>query len=205
MKDGTSRFIIISLVLLGLMGALIGKLREVTIVEGAQYAEAASNTSKSSIDIKGTRGRILDRNGVVLAYSKNSYNVEFLRNADNRTDYDSATYTDSIIKAIKIIEDGGGKTIDTSYIKKDEEGNIVYDWGVESRAAQVARYKNFCQAMGFDISTSLTKNEKISDKALWDTSTWPTAEEAYTKLRALWFIPENLSFEEANKVISIRQ
>ena len=205
MKDGTSRFIIISLVLLGLMGALIGKLREVTIVEGAQYAEAASNTSKSSIDIKGTRGRILDRNGVVLAYSKNSYNVEFLRNADSRTDYDSATYTDSIIKAIKIIEDGGGKTIDTSYIKKDEEGNIVYDWGVESRAAQVARYKNFCQAMGFDISTSLTKNEKISDKALWDTSTWPTAEEAYTKLRALWFIPENLSFEEANKVISIRQ
>ena len=113
MKNSISRFIIISLVLMCLMGALIYKLHEVTIVEGAQYAEAAANTSTSSIDIKGTRGRILDRNGVVLAYSKNSYNVEFLRDADNRTDYDSATYTDSLIKAIKIIEDGGGKTIDT--------------------------------------------------------------------------------------------
>ena len=70
MKNSISRFIIISLVLMCLMGALIYKLHEVTIVEGAQYAEAAANTSTSSIDIKGTRGRILDRNGVVLAYSK---------------------------------------------------------------------------------------------------------------------------------------
>ena len=50
----------------------------------------AADRRTSTIDIKGTRGRILDRNGVVLAYSKNSYNVEFLRDADNRTDYDSA-------------------------------------------------------------------------------------------------------------------
>ena len=205
MKNSISRFIIISLVLMCLMGALIYKLHEVTIVEGAQYAEAAANTSTSSIDIKGTRGRILDRNGVVLAYSKNSYNVEFLRDADNRTDYDSATYTDSLIKAIKIIEDGGGKTIDTSYIRLGEDGRLEYDWGVKSRAAQVARYKNFCQSMGFNITESLKKNEKIADKSQWDTSTWPTAEAAYTKLRALWFIPEDLSFEDANKVISIRQ
>lgn len=59
--------------------------------------------------------------------------------------------------------------------------------------------------MGFNITESLKKNEKIEDKSKWDTSTWPTAEEAYTKLRALWFIPEDLSFEDANKVISIRQ
>lgn len=45
MKNSISRFIIISLVLMCLMGALIYKLREVTIVEGAQYAEAAANTS----------------------------------------------------------------------------------------------------------------------------------------------------------------
>ena len=42
MKNSISRFIIISLVLMCLMGALIYKLREVTIVEGAQYAEAAA-------------------------------------------------------------------------------------------------------------------------------------------------------------------
>lgn len=201
MKNTLSRFTILIIVLALLMGALVYQLYQVTMVEGAEYAVDATNRRTSTIDIKGTRGRILDRNGVVLAYSKNSYNVEFLRDADNRTDYDSAVYTDALIKAIEIIEAGGGKTIDTSYIRRDEEGNYYYEWGVESKAAVVARYKNFCEAMGFSIKY----DEEIKDKSKWDTSEWPTAEEAYNKLRAYWFIPEELSFEDANKVISIRQ
>ncbi|MDD6045628.1 MAG: penicillin-binding transpeptidase domain-containing protein [Clostridia bacterium] len=201
MKSTSSRFIILIIVLALLMGALIYQLYQVTMVEGAEYAVDATNRRTSTIDIKGTRGRILDRNGVVLAYSKNSYNVEFLRDADNRTNYDSAVYTESLIKAIEIIEAGGGETIDTSYIRKDEEGNFYYDWGVESQAAIVARYKNFCEAMGFYIEY----DDTIKDKSKWDTSEWPTAEEAYNDLRAYWFIPEELGFEEANKVISIRQ
>jgi len=201
MKTTLSRYIILIIVLALLMGALVYQLYQVTMVEGAEYAVDATDRRTSTIDIKGTRGRILDRNGVVLAYSKNSYNVEFLRDADNRTDYDSAVYTDSLIKAIEIIEAGGGKTIDTSYIRRKENGEIYYDWGVESKAAIVARYKNFCEAMGFYIEY----DDNIKDKSKWDTSEWPTAEEAYNMLRAAWFIPEELSFEEANKIISIRQ
>jgi len=201
MKKGISRYAIVFLVLLMMMAALIYQLREVTLVEGAAYAADASNRSTRVIETNGNRGRILDRNGVVLAYSKNSYNVEFLRDADNRTDYDSAVYTEALIKAIDIIEAGGGEVIDTSYIRLDEYGRMKYDWRVESRAYQVARYRNFCEAMGFDIEY----DENITDKALWDTSEWPTAEEAYNMLRAAWFIPEELSFEEANKIISIRQ
>ena len=78
---------------------------------------------------------------------------------------------------------------------------MYYEWGVSSKANQVARYRNFCEAMGFTIEY----DENIKDKALWDTSQWPTAEESYKKLRALWFIPEELTFAEANKIISIRQ
>ena len=201
MKNVLSRYIILILVLAFLMCALVYQLYQVTMVEGAEYADDATNRRTNSIDIKGTRGRILDRNGVVLAYSKNSYNVEFLRDADNRSDYDSAVYTDALIKAIEIVEAGGGKTIDTSYIRRDEEGNFYYEWGVESKAAIVARYKNFCEAMGFYIEY----DDEIKDKSKWDTSEWPTAEEAYNMLRGYWFIPEELGFEEANKVISIRQ
>lgn len=201
MKNTISRYTILIIVLALLMGALIFQLYQVTMVEGEEYAVDATNRRTSTIDIKGTRGRILDRNGVVLAYSKNSYNVEFLRDADNRTDYDSAVYTEALIKAIEIIEAGGGKTIDTSYIRRDDDGGFYYDWGVESKAAVVARYKNFCEAMGFSIEY----DDSIKDKSQWDTSEWPTAEEAYNKLRAYWFIPEELSFDEANKVISIRQ
>lgn len=199
-KRSVSRYILLGLVLMALMAALIYRLSSITLAAGSAYAEEAENRSNSTISIKGNRGRILDRNGVVLAYSKNSYNVEFLRNADNRTDYDSAVYTEALMKAITLIEEGGGTTIDTSYLRM-EDGEIVYDWRVESKANKVARYKNFCEAMGFTIEF----DETIEDKALWDTSKWPTAEESYKKLRALWYIPEELTFEEANKIISIRQ
>ena len=203
MKYGSrSRYVILGVVLLLLMAALIYQLSNVTLAAGAEYAEQAAIKATSTIDVEGTRGRILDRNGVVLAYSKDSYNVEFLRDGDNRTDYDSAIYTEALMKAIEIIEAGGGTTIDTSYIRQDPDtGELYYDWGVSSKANQVARYRNFCEAMGFTIEY----DENIKDKALWDTSEWPTAEESYKKLRALWFIPEELTFAEANKIISIRQ
>ena len=188
MKYGSkSRYVILGVVLLLLMAALIYQLSNVTLAAGAEYAEQAAIKATSTIDVEGTRGRILDRNGVVLAYSKDSYNVEFLRDGDNRTDYDSAIYTEALMKAIEIIEAGGGTTIDTSYIRQDPDtGELYYEWGVSSRANQVARYRNFCEAMGFTIEY----DENIKDKALWDTSQWPTAEESYNKLRALWFIPE---------------
>lgn len=199
-KRSLSRYLLLGLVLMALMAALIYQLSSITLAAGSTYAQQAENRSTSTISIKGNRGRILDRNGVVLAYSKNSYNVEFLRDADNRADYDSAVYTDALMKAIALIEAGGGKTIDTSYFRM-VDGEIVYDWRVESAANKVARYKNFCEAMGFTIKY----DDNIKDKALWDTSGWPTAEESYRKLRALWYIPEELTFEEANKIISIRQ
>ena len=94
----------------------------------------------------------------LVATTGNLYNVEFLRNADNRTSYDSAVYTESLIKAIEIIERSGGQTIDTSYIVMDENGEIAYDWrisGVESSEAiervRRIRYKNFCEAMYISI------------------------------------------------------
>ena len=199
-KNLTGRFIILCIVLLVMMGALISQLGSLTLAEGEALSEQASDRVLRTIALKGTRGRILDKNGIVLAYSKTSYNVEFFRDADKRSDYDSAVYTEAIIKAIEIVEAGGGQTIDTSYIRMDENGEFYFDWGVESDAAIKARYKNFCEAMGFTIKDDLTL-----DKSQWDLSKWPTAEYCYVRLRKWWYIPEEMPFEEAVKVISIRQ
>lgn len=71
MKYGSkSRYVILGVVLLLLMAALIYQLSNVTLAAGAEYAEQAAIKATSTIDVEGTRGRILDRNGVVLAYSK---------------------------------------------------------------------------------------------------------------------------------------
>ncbi len=211
MKKPISRIIIVCVLMLAMMGALIYRLGVLTIEEGETWASKAESRSTQTIDIKGERGRILDRNGVVLAYSETCYNVEFLRDADNRTSYDSAVYTESIIKAIEIIEKSGGETIDTSYIVMDENGEIAYDWrisGVESSEAiervRRIRYKNFCQGMYLTINDPAYE-EYPNDTTKWNMDLWPTAEYAYNYLRKTWYIPEEYTFEQAIKVISIRQ
>ncbi len=204
MKKPVFRFIIMAALTLGLMAALVYRLGVLTIVEGSAWAQSAENRSTKEIAVKGERGRILDRNGVVLAYDETCYNVQFLRNADNRTRYDSAVYTESLIKVIDIIENKGGTTIDTSYIVMGSDGELTYDWRVTSDSAIKARYKNFCEAMGFTINDDNYK-QYPKDPSTWDLSKWPTAQYTYNYLRKSWYIPEEYTFEQAKKIISIRQ
>ncbi|MCI6093701.1 MAG: hypothetical protein MR684_01280 [Clostridium sp.] len=193
-----SRFIILSLVLLLMMGVLVNGLYALTIKEGAEYSSQAQQEAVSVITLRGKRGTIYDCNGLVLAYDETCYNVEFLRDGNNRSDYFSAVYTESLLEAIKIIEENGGTTIDTSYIRMDENGEFYYDWGSQNEKTITSRYRNFCNACGF----SIPKNSDGTEKPI---SEWITAEEAYLKLRKSWFIPSSLPYEDAVKVISIRQ
>ena len=88
-KDGqkkpVSRLIILALLLLAMMGLLVFQLFRVTIAQGESFAEEAGTLSARSVVIKGKRGDILDRNGLVLAYDEACFNVEFLRNPNRRT------------------------------------------------------------------------------------------------------------------------
>ncbi|MDD3919552.1 MAG: penicillin-binding transpeptidase domain-containing protein [Eubacteriales bacterium] len=190
------RFLIMAVMLLLMMTALVLQLGNLTIVHGEEYATEAENRRTTTMYTTGARGRILDRNGIPLAYDETSYNVQFYRDPERLSDDDSALYTESLISAINIIEAGGGTTIDTFYIKKDPNtGDLYYDWGVDSPKSQEARYKNFCNVMGAKFY--------MRDPA--DTSTWIPADEAYKLLRNSWQIPAELTFEEARKVMSVRQ
>jgi penicillin-binding protein 2 len=192
-KKPLSRLIIIGGILFVMMATLILQLFRLTIAQGESFAEEAVSRANRTVVTKGKRGQILDRNGLVLAYDEACFNVEFNRNPNKRTNYDRAVYTEAIIKAIKIIEEGGCSVIDTSYICRAEDGSIYYDFGVTSETFVKARYRNFCNVMGFNMPDED------------DMSTWITAQDAYIRLRKLWYIPEELSFEEARKVISIWQ
>lgn len=195
MKKNFFRFIVFSVLIVILFGTLIARLNTLTIAQGDKYASDADKRMTRTVTQEGMRGRILDRNGIVLAYSETSYNVEFLRNADNRTEYHSALYTEALIKAIGIIEAEGGQIIDTSYIRMDDEGKYYYDWRVTSEEAIKARYRNFCNAMGFIITEENKDNMKK----------WKSAEAAYLSLRTSWQIPESMGYEDAIKIFSIRQ
>ena len=195
MKKFFPRIIIVAAVFLLLMTLLIVQLGRLTLAEGNTYSTQADSRSTRSITLKGTRGRILDRNGMVLAYDETCYNVQFLRDADNRTDYYSSKYTESILKAVKIIEAGGGTVINSSYIKMNGSGELYYDFGVTDEKVQAKRYYNFCSAMGFYVTEEIAA----------DKSKWKPAEEAFADMCKSWHIPENIEFEDARKILSVRQ
>ena len=190
------RFVLMTLAMLGMMAALIMQLARLTLAEGEQYAEVAAGRSTRTVYTTAMRGRILDRNGIPLAYDKTSYNVQFTRDPERRDDANSALYTESLLRAIEIIESCGGTTIDTSYVRWNEEaGEFVYNWKVDSEDAKTARYKNFLDAIG------KTPGASVKD----DPSKWTSAEDAYNEMRRMWRIPASLSYEQAIKIISIRQ
>ncbi len=177
-------------ILIGVFAAMLAVLLvfldKLAIRETDAYSAAVQQTSEVKTYQAGNRGVITDRNGVVLAYDKTTYNVLFYRDPNNRTPIDSARYTNSLIEAIAIIEAGGGTTIDTFSIDMQSDGTFMFDFGVTSETAIAARKKNFVAACNF------------SDPDL-------TAEEAYRILRNSWCIPDDMPFAEARKIMSIRQ
>lgn len=169
-----------------MLGVLLIFLDKLAIRETEAYSAAVQQTTEVTTYQSGNRGTITDRNGVVLAYDETTYNVLFYRDPSNRTPVDSARYTNSLMEAIRIIEEGGGKTIDTFYINMLSDGTFVYDFRTSDPSVAASRKRNFVDACNFS-------NPDL------------TAEEAYRILRASWCIPDNMPFDEAKKIMSIRQ
>ena len=184
-KLNTRIFLLIG-VFVVMLGVLLIFLDKLAIRETEAYSAAVQQTTEVTTYQSGNRGTITDRNGKVLAYDQTTYNVLFYRDPSNRTPIDSARYTHSLIEAIRIIEEGGGTVIDTFYIAMDPDGTFRYDWRTNSESVAEARKRNFVTACNFS-------NPDLS------------AEEAYLILRESWCIPDNMPFDEAKKIMSIRQ
>lgn len=152
--------------------------------EGEEEDENSPTTQ--TIELQGKRGKILDRNGQPMAYNVPSYNVQFIReNEERKKEAYRSLYTEVMIKTIEIIERNGGKTIDTFPIKKDAQGEMYFDWNTESEAIAAKRDKNWRNLMNIGEDDSI--------------------ETAYNYLRNWLFIPESMLFEDAVKVMSIWQ
>jgi len=174
---------------------LIVQLGSLTLVPDASDASPGGRSLRTIV-LKGERGKILDRNGQVLAYNKKSYNIQFLRNTENRTETGRALDTQIIWETIRIIESCGGTTIDTFNIYRrqpnqvDENGNPLpeyyFYWGSGlSEEAQAKREQNW------------RTNMNVGTKR--------TPEEIYNYLRRVYQIPEEMPYEDARKLLSVWQ
>ena len=187
------RIVAMALAIFLLMAVLVVQLGRVTLTDQTeQSAAASSGRTTRTITLKGERGSILDRNGQPLAFNQKSYNIQYLRDPSHRTETGRAMDTQIIYETIKIVEANGGKTIDTFNIYRrdpSEEGEgdeFYFYWGNGlSEEAQAAREKNW--------RTNMSMGQKR------------TPEEIYNYMRRLYQIPEELSYEEARKILSVWQ
>ena len=182
------RIFAVGLAIVMAFALLFAKLYRLQLDEGDEYAAAAEETKTQTISLSGARGDILDSNGVVLATNRECYQVKFTWDPDKRTTSGNKKYTESLRRVIEMIEEDGGQVIDTFRIVRGEDGNWCFTWdSYLDEEAAAARTKTWASNMALSIKT------------------YPTAEDMLNALKERYGIGDDVSDEEAHKILSVWQ
>ena len=125
-----SRTVVLIIVFCFMVAILVQRVFVLQIVNGQDYLEDYTLKIQKTTEIQGTRGRILDRNGVVLADNKLAYAVTIEDNGD----YDSlkeknAIINETIAKVIEIVESNGDSIISNFKIVLNDNNEYEYSMG----------------------------------------------------------------------------
>lgn len=125
----TSRITVLTVVFLILGGILIYRCFDLQIVNGQQYLDEFVLKTEKTRTISSTRGRILDRNGVVLADNELAYSVkiEDVYESGMSTATKNKKLNENIYKLIKMIEKNGDSVITDFNITIDENGEFAFN------------------------------------------------------------------------------
>lgn len=184
-KKLKNRFFVVMAIILVAFIALGAGLGNLTLTQGGELSLQSEDKKIRTLTLKGARGQITDITGIPLAYDKSSYDIEFLRDPTRNSTTDKAYYTNVLSEAIALIEQGGGKTIDTFSIVRNEDGTFAFDFGITNPEDIAKRETNW------------RSNMYVSKTA--------TPDEIYRDLRIRYRIPEEYTYEQARKLLSIWQ
>ena len=173
-KKLKNRFFVVMAIVLVAFIALGTGLGNLTLTQGGELTSQSESKKIRTLTLKGTRGQITDITGIPLAYDQSSYDIEFLRDPTRNSTTDKAYYTSVLSEAIALIEQGGGTTIDTFNIVRNEDGTFGFDFGITNPEDIAKREKNW------------RKNMYVSTTA--------TADEIYRDLRIRYRIPEEYTY-----------
>ena len=125
----TSRITVLAVVFIILGGILIYRCFDLQIVSGQQYLDEFVLKTEKTRTISSTRGRILDRNGVVLADNELAYSVkiEDVYESGLSTAAKNKKLNENIYKLIKMIEKNGDGVITDFNIIIDENGEFAFN------------------------------------------------------------------------------
>ncbi len=140
-----NRYLILSIITFLVSIVFIIRLFNLQIVDGKEYREKSERRMLRTEVITAPRGEIVDRNGVILATSKLSFNVELYK-----VNVTAEEQNDALVKLIKILDENGD-AISSSFPINDSKSGFNFESQEEEN-----KWK---EEMGFD--TSLDFNQVI--------------------------------------------
>ncbi len=187
-----NRNFILAVIICVLFTTLSFRLSYLTVGMGDYFAQMAQEKKKIELEVRGSRGSILDRNGIPLAVNRQIYVAQIDRQ------WMPAKHDDInnvLARTIQIIEENGDKLVDNlplKYGQKVYTDNITpylvdgfyYDFGTQDESSFKSRYNQWLERSGIKVDLP--------------------ADEMFLHLKERFKIGDDLSDDIARKIISIR-
>ena len=125
MNSTNGRILVVLLVVTMLSAVLVGRLFVLQIVNGEETLEEFTLKIQKERTINSTRGKIYDRNGVLLAYNELAYNVTIEDIYESGSEK-NRNINETLLKVIDVIEKNGDRIINDFNIILDEDGKYVF-------------------------------------------------------------------------------
>lgn len=155
----------VTVLIVVLFCVLIRQLFILQIREGEEHMENFIYKSEKTLNVESVRGRIMDRNGRILAYNDLSYAVVYSNDSNISNIAKAKGMGENELKnkilsqTIKIIEDGGD-TLFVDFPIKLENGNYKF---TVSDAQRKVFFKNVYSITNYDELTPEQKNATADD------------------------------------------
>lgn len=156
----------ITVLVLVLFFILVRRLFVLQIVEGEEHMENFIYTAEKTLTVESVRGKILDRNGNVLAYNELSYSVIFSNDANTATKakelgISENEYKNNVVyRVINILEENG----DELYVDFPIELTNTGEYKFTTSDTQLKNFiKNVYSATTFDSLSDEKKNSTAKD------------------------------------------
>lgn len=186
MRPSVLRYFIFILAVCFVFVTMLGQLINLQLLQYDEYVALADSKKTKTIRLEGKRGTIYDRNMTVLAYDRESYNVQFYRDPDRTSQSARESYTKVIYETIRLIESNGNTTVNDFWLSRDENGAWQFDTGGTTDYVRTERERQWRE--NFYLTA-----EKYTVDTLFDT------------LCANYGIPEELDEETKVKILAIWQ
>ena len=149
----TSRLTVLMILFAFFAGVLLYRCFNLQIINGEEYLNDFILQIEKTRDISSTRGRILDRNGNVLAENELAYSVK-IEDVFESSRNKNAKVNDVVYRLIKLIEKNGDSVITDFKIIIDEDGDYAYS--VDGTA--LLRFQ--ADVLGYRTIDELSEEEK---------------------------------------------